>query len=181
MCLACHDREGMKSADGRPLTNMKAWLAQNADHHGPVQAGDCSSCHRPHGGDDFRLLTGRYPPTFYAPFDEKEYGLCLSCHNDAAFTTADTTALTSFRDGSRNLHFLHVNAGARGRTCRACHEVHASRQEHHLREGVPFGSMGWVLRLNYVKTPDGGSCSKTCHDTQVYQRRAPGLASARAR
>jgi hypothetical protein len=35
---------------------------------------------------------------------------------------------------------------------------------------VPFGSSGWMLKLNYTKTADGGSCSKTCHDTKTYRR-----------
>jgi predicted CXXCH cytochrome family protein len=170
MCLGCHDRDGMKSADGRPLTNMKAWLAKNENHHGPVEAGDCSSCHTSHGGENFRLLTERFPPTFYAAFDKKNYALCMSCHNEAVYTAAETTSLTSFRDGSRNLHFAHVNVGERGRTCRACHDVHASGQGHHIREGVPFGTTGWVLKLNYVATADGGSCSKTCHETRTYRR-----------
>jgi predicted CXXCH cytochrome family protein len=175
LCLSCHDREGLRSADGKPLTDMKSWLARNAEHHGPIQGGDCTSCHRPHGGDHFRLLTEAYPATFYAGFDRKNYTLCLSCHVEEVFTVSETTALTSFRDGSRNLHFTHVNVGDRGRTCRACHEVHASGQAHHIRAAVPFGSIGWLLKLNYVKTPDGGSCSKTCHDTRTYRRgAAPG-------
>jgi len=43
-------------------------------------------------------------------------------------TEPETRTLTNFRDGARNLHFLHVNKAVRGRTCRACHEVHASKQ-----------------------------------------------------
>lgn len=181
LCLACHDRDGMKSADGQPLTNMKAWLEKNAERHGPVEAGDCTSCHRPHGGENFRLLSEQYPAKFYATFDKKNYALCLSCHNDAVFTTGETMALTSFRNGNRNLHFAHVNVGERGRTCRACHEVHASGQEHHIRQGVPFGSSGWVLKLNYLKTPDGGSCAKTCHETRAYLRGAKVDATARGK
>jgi predicted CXXCH cytochrome family protein len=181
MCLACHDRAGMKSAEGQPLTNMKAWLEKNKEHHGPVQAGDCTSCHEPHGGKNFRLLTEQYPATFYAAFDKKNYALCFSCHNDAAFTTGEGTTLTGFRDGKRNLHFVHVSVGSLGRTCRACHEVHASGQEHHIRESVPFGSVGWVLKLNYVKAPDGGSCSKTCHVTRTYRRGPTAEATTRGK
>ena len=52
---------------------------------------------------------------------------------------------------------------SRGRTCRACHEVHASKQRHQIRDGVPYGSRGWVLKLNYTRTETGGSCARTCH------------------
>jgi predicted CXXCH cytochrome family protein len=172
LCLSCHDREGMKSADGKPLANMKAWIEANKFRHGPVEGDDCSSCHLPHGGPNFRLLTEQYPTNFYAPYDKATYALCVSCHNDAVFTQPKTT-LTGFRDGDHNLHFFHVNAGERGRTCRACHEVHASGQEHHIRAAVPFGSKGWLLKLNFTKTADGGSCAKTCHDTRTYARKDP--------
>jgi hypothetical protein len=61
-----------------------------------------------------------------------------------------------------------VNKADRGRTCRACHEVHAAKQKHQLRDGVPYGSKGWVLKLNYAKTANGGSCEKTCHESRSY-------------
>jgi predicted CXXCH cytochrome family protein len=179
LCLGCHDKEGMKSQDGQPLSNMKAWLESNKEHHGPVAASDCSACHTPHGGKNFRLLTAEYPAKFYAAFDKKNYALCLGCHEERVFTTPETTTLTEFRNGSRNLHFVHVNVGERGRTCRACHEVHASRQDHHIREGVPYGSRGWVLKLNYVKDADGGQCSKTCHETRPYRRGGAAAAAKR--
>jgi predicted CXXCH cytochrome family protein len=179
LCLGCHDKEGMKSADGRPLTNMKAWLTANKQHHGPVEAGDCSACHKPHGGPSFRLLKEEYPASFYAPFDKANYALCFSCHNEAVFTTRETATLTDFRHGSKNLHFVHVNRGERGRTCRACHEVHASQQDHHIREAVPYGNRGWMLKLNYSKAADGGSCAKTCHETRVYKRGPDSAAASR--
>jgi hypothetical protein len=59
----------------------------------------------------------------------------------------------------------------RGRTCRACHEVHASKQDHHIREGVPYGPKAWVLKINYTKLPNGGSCAKTCHETKTYNNK----------
>jgi hypothetical protein len=55
-----------------------------------------------------------------------------------------------------------------GRSCRACHEVHASQQDHHIRDSVPYGSKGWMLKVNFVKSPTGGSCSRTCHATKTY-------------
>jgi predicted CXXCH cytochrome family protein len=168
LCLGCHSKEGMRSADGRFLVNMKEWLAQNPDWHAPIKAKDCSACHRPHGSPNFRLLVATYPEKFYAPYSAEAYELCFGCHNERVFREPETTTLTNFRNGSRNLHFVHVHKADRGRTCRACHEVHASKQSRHIREGVPYGPKGWILRLNYVKTPTGGSCAKTCHETRSY-------------
>lgn len=171
LCVTCHSRDGMVGADGKKLQNIKAWLEANAVWHGPVIAKDCSACHQPHGSGNFRLLREAYPPEFYAPYDARNYALCFSCHNEAAFSASETTTLTNFRNGARNLHYVHLHQGSRGRTCRACHEVHASKQEHHIREGVPYGSGGWVLKLHYKKTEAGGSCEKTCHQERSYSNR----------
>ena len=174
LCLSCHNRDDMAGAGGKKLQNMKAWLDGNKEWHGPVAAKDCSACHEPHGGNQFRLLKESYPQEFYAPYNPRTYALCFSCHREEAFSTAQTTALTSFRNGSTNLHFVHLQQAGRGRTCRACHEVHASKQEHHIRDGVPYGSGGWILKLHYKKAADGGSCEKTCHQERSYVNRTPG-------
>lgn len=171
LCLGCHGTEGLRSADGRPLANMRAWLAENPEWHAPVRAKDCTACHRPHGGPSSRLLSAAYPETFYATYSKAIYRLCFGCHDARAFGEPETLTLTSFRNGTKNLHFVHVARADRGRTCRACHEVHASRQPHHLREGVPYGPKGWVLRLNYEKTSTGGTCAKVCHETRSYDNR----------
>jgi predicted CXXCH cytochrome family protein len=169
-CVNCHAVDDMKDHEGLLLTNYKKWLDANTVKHAPVQAKDCSACHRTHGGENFRLLIADYPATFYAAYDRKNYALCFSCHNEKVVSEPETRTLTNFRDGSRNLHFLHVNKADRGRACRACHEVHASRQPLHVRDGVPYGPTGWVLKINYTKTPTGGQCARTCHDTKSYER-----------
>jgi predicted CXXCH cytochrome family protein len=170
LCVSCHSKDRMLAGDGKPMTNYKSWLDSNKVWHEPVKAKDCSACHRTHGGNNFRLLVATYPPTFYAAYDKKVYALCYGCHNDKVVSVAETTTLTGFRDGSRNLHYVHVHK-ERGRTCRACHEVHASKQAHHIREGVPYGPKGYVLKINYTRLPTGGSCAKTCHDTKSYNNR----------
>jgi predicted CXXCH cytochrome family protein len=172
LCVSCHGVDGLKDDGGRALTNFQKLLADNKEHHAPVAAKDCSACHLPHGGDHFRLLVADYPPEFYAPYDPKNYELCFTCHNADAVKAAETDTLTGFRDGKRNLHYVHVNKLDRGRTCRACHEVHASKQAHHIRDGVPYGSKGWMLKINFTQTPGGGSCARTCHDTKGYDRKA---------
>lgn len=172
MCLGCHGEDGVEDDSGKVLTNIGALLAANPEHHGPVAAGDCPACHLPHGGEEFRLLVLDYPAKFYSPFEPENYELCFTCHDERIVTTAETTTLTNFRNGSKNLHFVHVNKEERGRTCRACHEVHAAENVHIIRNGVPYGSKGWVLPINYEPSATGGQCSKTCHPTRVYDRTA---------
>jgi len=175
LCVNCHAVDDMKDHAGVVLTNYKKWLDENKIWHAPVAAKDCSACHRTHGGDNFRLLVAEYPSKFYAPFESRNYALCFGCHNEKVVLAAQTTTLTNFRDGSRNLHHLHVNK-ERGRTCRACHEVHAGNQAHHIRDGVPYGPRGWILKIGFTKTPTGGQCAKTCHDTKSYTNRTASTA-----
>ena len=172
LCLQCHSSDNVLDHDGKKLTNMKKLLADNPKHHGPVAAEDCSACHNPHGSQNFRLLAVAYPATFYSPYDSSLYGLCFGCHEEKAFTTPETEELTQFRNRSENLHYVHVHKSEGGRTCRACHEVHACAQDHQIRDGVPFGPKGWTLKLHYTKTPTGGQCERTCHRTQTYNNSA---------
>ena len=174
LCVSCHSTDDLEDNKGKKLINFKKLLDENPNQHAPVASKDCSACHKPHASDNFRLLTLDYPAAFYAPFDVKNYELCFDCHNDQVVAQATTTKLTRFRDGDRNLHFLHVNKEDRGRTCRACHDVHASKQAHHIRESVPYGPKGWMLKVGYTQTPTGGSCAKTCHATKTYENKKAG-------
>jgi predicted CXXCH cytochrome family protein len=171
LCLDCHD-EPLESVDGRPLTNMAALLADNAYHHGPISDGNCVGCHEPHAGMNAGLLLEPYPPEFYAEFEDRSYTLCFRCHPQRLVESEHGTGLTGFRDGDLNLHWLHVNR-PKGRTCRTCHEVHASSHPFHMREAVPFGDVGWMLKIRYVKTADGGTCAPGCHVAWPYRRSLP--------
>jgi len=168
LCVSCHSEDDKVDARGRMLTNFNRLLAEKPYLHGPVQEKDCSACHQTHGSNNQSLLVADYPPRFYSPYEPKNYALCYRCHNDANMTDPLTTTTTRFRDGSRNLHYLHVNKTDQGRTCRACHEVHASENPHQIRNAVPFGSRNWMLPINYVKNDTGGSCARTCHQTKTY-------------
>ena len=168
LCVGCHGKDGVTDHDGQPLTNMKKLLAENSEQHGPVAGKDCSACHLPHGGDNFRLLTKVYPAQFYSPYEPKLYDLCFDCHEESVVKDPKTTTLTKFRNGDQNLHYVHVNKDERGRTCRACHEVHAAKQKHQIRDAVPYGHTGYLLKVNFTQTPNGGSCAKTCHVTRSY-------------
>ena len=170
LCVNCHSKDGMKTSDGKPMPNYGTLLSQNPVWHDPVKAKDCSACHRTHGGDRYRLLIAAYPSTFYAPYDNKTYALCFGCHNEKVVSEPQTTTLTGFRDGSKNLHYSHI-VKERGRSCRACHEVHAGKQAKRMRESVPYGPGGWNLNIGFTKTPTGGTCTKTCHLAQSYNNK----------
>lgn len=178
LCVNCHAKDGMVAVDGKPMPNYKKLLSENTVWHDPVKAKDCSACHRTHGGENYRLLVQPYPESFYAPFEKKTYALCFSCHNEKVVSEQQTTTLTGFRDGSTNLHYIHV-VKERGRSCRACHEVHAAKQAKRMRENVPYGKGGWLLNIGFTKTETGGTCIKTCHAQRTYNNKvmtsaAPG-------
>jgi predicted CXXCH cytochrome family protein len=164
LCLGCHDRT-YNSADGKRL-NIKEVLATNSSHHGPVK--DCSGCHNAHGSNNFRILRENFPPLFYAGYNPENYKLCFMCHEKSLASEKSTTTLTSFRNGDQNLHFVHVNKAVKGRTCRACHDAHATNNKKHIRDAIPFGA--WKLPVGYTKTDTGGKCLPGCHKLYSYDR-----------
>jgi len=166
VCMSCHDAEIEVDEDTK-ITAMGPLLSMEFTH-GPIQEGNCSACHDPHGSDVFSILRDSYPRKFYAKWDPEMYSLCFRCHEESIFTDDKTETLTNFRNGETNLHYMHVNRAKKGRTCRACHEVHASSYPVHLAEAVPFGA--WDMPINFEVTPNGGSCSPGCHDPQAYDR-----------
>lgn len=166
LCLSCHDRE-QGSGDEKVL-NIALHLKENPDHHGPIRDGDCTSCHNPHGGENFRMLNLAFPARFYVPFDEESYALCFDCHEVEMLEDEETDEATGFRNGERNLHFLHVNRAVKGRTCRACHDLHGSTRPKHIRDSVPFGK--WRIPINFEQEGSGGSCQPGCHRKYRYDR-----------
>jgi predicted CXXCH cytochrome family protein len=166
ICLKCHDKT--VKTDKQEFADIKQLLAANRHPHGPIQNRDCSACHNPHSSPYFRLLTDRYPEDFYAPFFTSNYDLCFRCHEATLATEEHTTGATEFRDGDRNLHFVHVNRTSHGRTCRSCHEVHASANPQLIGATVSFGT--WKLPVKFEKTDNGGSCTPGCHALQKYDR-----------
>ncbi len=104
------------------------------------------------------------------PYDTDNYAICFQCHNKDLALDENTTTLTDFRDGDVNMHFLHVNKDKKGRSCKACHQVHASSQAKHIRESVPFGKISWELPVTFTKLENGGSCVVGCHSPKEYNR-----------
>ena len=164
LCLQCHGDNKLA-----PLKNIKEQLKGKPNLHGPLAAGRCTGCHDPHGSPNFRLLTGPYPATYYAPYTDGAYGFCLRCHEKNLLRFPDTTVFTKFRNGNRNLHYLHVVNSRKGRSCRACHEPHASDgPKLTTREGTPFGE--WKIPFVLELTETGGKCSSGCHQSFAYDR-----------
>ena len=168
LCLECHNKP-LESGD-TVLIDMQGLLLQKKEWHQPIREDGCSACHQPHGSANSRILKEPFPTGFYADFDPDLYALCFSCHEELAVTVQWTRTLTGFRDGDRNLHFLHVAKARRGRTCRACHELHASQNPLHIRDEVPYGK--WMMPIDFEKTKTGGSCHPGCHEFKIYDSEA---------
>jgi predicted CXXCH cytochrome family protein len=170
LCLSCHNKPQIVS-ENDTIPSFTDELKDKKFLHGPVAEKNCNSCHQAHGSDHFRLLIEDYPAQFYSSYSVEQYGLCFSCHPSALTQTERTVDLTEFRNGSQNLHFLHVNKDFRGRTCRACHQTHASNLPKHIRETVPYGM--WELPVQFKKTETGGVCTPGCHVVKEYDRKNP--------
>ena len=84
-----------------------------------------------------------FPAGEYAAYSDKEYALCFTCHKRDLLQFPDTSFATDFRDGERNLHYLHVNKSEKGRSCRMCHNIHWRNQreaccrKHSIRKMEP--------------------------------------------
>jgi len=154
ICFNCHDEIGEA-------------VKEKAVVHAPVEDGDCGSCHNSHGSDNASLLNAALEPNFYAQYSEEDYEFCFQCHDQDLAEEEKTDSTTGFRDGERNLHYVHVHR-EKGRTCRVCHDPHASDQKHLINTGVPFGR--WVIPIRYSVSENGGRCEVGCHRAQEYSR-----------
>lgn len=157
LCTSCHEEMG-------------EYISSHEFKHGPVQEGDCNACHNPHGSDNYRILNKYFPSEFYVSYKTENYASCFECHNQDVALEENTTTLTNFRDNDKNLHYLHVNKEVKGRSCKACHQAHATDQAKHIRKSVPYGSMNWELPVEFTKFDDGGNCVVGCHSPKDYKR-----------
>lgn len=172
LCFECHNQT-ISLKDGGKLMNMKELIEKGKSLHGAIAQTRCIVCHEIHGGGHRRLLTNEYPSDIYLPFKESSYALCFSCHDKQMVMLDKTTATTQFRNGDRNLHFVHVNDDKKGRSCRVCHDAHAANRDRHIRDEVPYGPGGWRLPIKFESLPDGGKCGAGCHAPFEYNRATP--------
>lgn len=159
ICLTCHQDLGEKTRTSKYF-------------HGPVEQNDCAACHQTHGSLFPRILKNYFPVEFYISYKTENYAICFDCHNKDIALHPKTLELTNFRNGDRNLHFVHVNKERKGRSCKACHEVHAGNQPKHIRKEVPYGKM-WSYPIHFTKTSTGGTCVVGCHKPFTYDRAKP--------
>ncbi|MFZ4855050.1 MAG: cytochrome c3 family protein [Desulfuromonadaceae bacterium] len=170
-CLYCHDKDNLGTP---PLRNIKKDIEGKKFLHGPIKNGQCAPCHDPHGSDNFRMLRGSYPAEIYVPYKEGVYGACLSCHEKNLLRFADTTIYTKFRNGKRNLHYVHIVNNRKSRTCRVCHQPHASNGEKLIdTEVIKFGV--WTIPVNLTLSSSGGRCAPGCHQAFAYDRDKPAV------
>ncbi|QOY54449.1 cytochrome C [Candidatus Sulfurimonas marisnigri] len=170
LCLTCHNESLKTDETGYKLQNIAKHLEDNPDWHGPILWGDCAACHNPHGSNNLRMLKKPFPRTFYESFDEKNY-ICFQCHEPDKIKAEFTIEATNFRNGDKNIHFVHVNK-IKGRSCRACHDFHGTKEyPHHLRKKTQFGRINFPIR--YIETENGGSCAPACHARRHYDRETP--------
>ncbi len=178
LCLECHARE-VKRPDGSVVQSVAELGRADFHRHAPVDENGCQGCHDAHGAAHAGLLRSPFSSAFYQRFEPEAYALCFECHDAKAFTEPRTTALTSFRDGDRNLHYVHVTgSGENGRNCRVCHSPHAAAAPKLVRAEAPYGQ--WQIPISFEATATGGSCAAGCHRAQRYDRGQPGAPQAPA-
>ncbi len=172
ICLKCHDKEVKSDEDGGMLMNIKQHLKENPKWHKPIsdvaKEGGCVACHDSHGSENFSILKKSFTKNFYDDFENSEF-FCFECHEHKKVLKQYTQddKITKFRDKNVNLHYLHVN-DKKGRSCRACHDEHASKHNHLLRDYTDFNGIKFPLR--FIESENGGSCAPACHKKFEYDR-----------
>jgi predicted CXXCH cytochrome family protein len=188
-CLDCHNPHS--SVNAKLTTKPGAKLCAEC-HEVPTKEqpvlhtaldDGCSGCHDPHASVNGNLLVNTYKNEKNVKvYAEKDYALCFDCH-DAALVAAEgekTAGATGFRNGTRNLHNIHVMGELvpnkygivkRGtpHACGVCHGPHASDQEFVLIRQYDCGEV-FCFTLNYTKEKDGGFCRVGCHKPLAYSR-----------
>jgi len=166
LCYGCHD-----DFNSKPTV------------HSPVAEGECLACHNGHVAESSALLTKSYSRERYTEYSEKAYELCFECHEAKTFQEASTKDATEFRNGTANLHYVHVVDRLEGSkyriekkqkrmTCNGCHFVHGSDQPRLIRPSMSRGEMT-LYTISFQKSENGGTCVVGCHKTREYSRLNP--------
>lgn len=175
-CLICHDPHQSdhpyllkRSVPGLCFGCHDASVMSGKSVHAPVKKGNCLSCHDAHGSSYRKHLQKDFPEEFYLSFSVEKFALCFDCHNNEMVMDRRTDSLTNFRDGDRNLHYLHVNKSDKGRSCKTCHDPHSAEQPKLIKRKIPgFGK--WEIPIGFDKTATGGTCVVGCHKPRSYDR-----------
>jgi len=171
LCFDCHGRDSDPSSP-RPMRNIAREIQGKKYVHAPLEEEGCTGCHDPHGSRHPQLLSEEYPESFYSPYDRSLYAFCFQCHDAALVESERTETDTGFRNGTINLHYLHVNKVRKGRTCRSCHEPHAGDSPKLVTTlGARFGE--WRIPIRFRQDEHGGRCAPGCHRELRYDRDEP--------
>ena len=166
LCFTCHDKK-IKKGDRR-IKDIEKRVVNAKYIHGPIEEEGCSACHAAHTPDNLFLLSASFPTGAYGEGKVESFAHCFDCHESELMTEKETTEATGFRNGSINLHYLHVHR-EKARNCTTCHDIHGSNYEHLIAEKVPFGK--WEMPMKYTTTINGGSCLTGCHKKLEYSRK----------
>lgn len=183
-CLACHTTHGANN-DKLLLSQDQTQFCMNCHSkaqgetqalvltgarsiHAPVKKGECSKCHAPHGSNEKNLLVKKYLPAHIGKYKKEDSALCFECHKKDLVNNQYTQTATKFRNGAKNLHFLHIVGQKRAKSCGICHETHASGDDFLLRG--QFEYKGITLPMRFMKTDSGGNCTTACHKQSGYSR-----------
>ena len=165
LCLRCHNKTISK--DSTSINNINQLLSRAKSIHPPIESGGCVTCHNPHFSELRSLLVGFFPSDQYVKSTLENFELCFMCHDSDILEAQLTEFGTNFRDGDRNLHFVHIN-GDKGRNCTMCHDVHGAANERLIIDRLKFGS--WEMKMIFVPAENGGACLTACHSEREYNR-----------
>ncbi len=167
-CVECHSK-AIETKDHRTLKSVTDEIKGAAVKHKPVANGKCTECHVSHGSAHQALLNDRYTPEYYPKqVNAADFAFCYKCHKQENITKSNVREETAFRNGSDNLHQLHVLDPDKPRSCRICHEAHVSQNHALITDG--YVVRGVRVPLRFTKTPGGGKCATACHGTKEYSR-----------
>lgn len=166
LCFSCHEKQS-KRADGSTSPNMTEAMKTAKSIHKPITEGKCTGCHSSHGSTEKKLLIAGYSGSNKAS-EKPSVALCFKCHKTELVESGTTETATQFRNGTKNMHYLHLHAAKHAVSCNECHEVHSSNQDFLIREW--FEKRETLLPMRFEKTANGGNCTTACHKVKAYDR-----------
>jgi len=165
LCLRCHNKTIIK--DSIRISNINQLLSDAKSVHAPVESGECVTCHNPHFAEQRSLLIGFFPSEQYVNATLENFEICFLCHDSDIIDSQMTEFGTNFRDGNRNLHFVHIN-GDKGRNCTVCHDMHGAANDRLIIDRLRFGK--WEMKIIFDTNENGGTCLTGCHSERKYDR-----------
>jgi predicted CXXCH cytochrome family protein len=136
-----------------------------------------------HAGSQPKLLAAKYSTERYPKkFTEENYALCFECHDSTLVTASGADDTTNFRNGSKNLHNVHVQGAlipnkygiikrGKARSCVGCHDPHGSSQPFDLVRQYECQGI-FCYTMTFYPLEDGGKCMVGCHKPRSYHRNA---------